>query len=100
MGLARTATRASSLGQLRVRTEAAGCPSIQDLQEFARQMGLGNYTYTLPARCVEPAPGSSVRGPIETRTASFGKQRSKFALVEIPGRGGYWTLASWVTPGG
>ena len=63
-------------------------------------MSLGNYTYTLPARCVELVPGSKVGGPIETRTASFGKQRSEFALVEIPRRGRYWTLASWVTPAG
>ncbi len=91
---------ASALGVL--TTNGSGCPSISDHHRFMSEMDKGNYAYRYPSQCVDLPRGTRVGNPIEKKRDRFGKGTTEFILVEIAGKGKYWTLASWVkvTPGG
>ena len=77
-------------------TDGSGCPAISDHQRFVNEIEKGNYTYRYPTRCVELPRGTRVSDPIERRRDRFGKGTTEFILVEVAGKGKYWTLASWV----
>ena len=77
-------------------TEGSGCPAISDHQRFMAEIEKGNFTYQYPSRCVKLSRGTRVGDPVERKRARFGNGTTEFILVEVQGKGKYWTLASWV----
>lgn len=80
----------------RMRTDGSACPSIADHQRFVRELEKGNFTYRYPDQCVALPPGTRVAGPLQRKTAEFGKSTGEFVLIELEGGRTLWTLASWV----
>ena len=81
-------------------TDGSGCPAISDHQKFMDEIEKGNYAYRYPSRCVDLPSGTRVSNPIEKKQGRFGKESTDFILVEVAGKGRYWTLASWVKQSG
>jgi hypothetical protein len=88
------ALRAVAIGVM--STDGEGCPTIADHEKFGDEMNRGNFAYQYPAHCVDLPQGTRVGEPLESKTAQFGGKLTKFVLVEVAGKGKYWTLASWV----
>lgn len=78
--------------------DGKGCPSIADHQRFVDEILNGNVDYSYPLTCIDLPRQTRVSDPIDTRLDRFGSEQTEFILVEVPGRGRYWTLASWVKP--
>jgi len=98
MGLLRVglllATAVHASGVLAV--DGKGCPSIADHQRFVDEIVNGNVDYTYPPSCIDLPSQTRVSDPIESKLDRFGSEMTEFILVDVAGRGRYWTLASWV----
>ncbi|MDP2620389.1 MAG: hypothetical protein Q8P46_09460 [Hyphomicrobiales bacterium] len=79
-----------------LRVDGKGCPSISDHQRFVDELVNGNVDYTYPSICVDLPTGTTVSDPIESKKDRFGSETTEFILVEVAGKGRYWTIASWV----
>lgn len=94
--LAGLVLRPSAYAGAILTVDGKGCPAISDHQRFVQEIMKGNVDYDYPASCIDLPRGTQVSDPIEEKQDRFGSETTGFILVDVAGKGRYWTLASWV----